>query len=65
MPKIKTRRAAQKRFKKTNNGLFIRRRAFKGHLLEHKSGKRKRFLSQTMVVSFGDSKCLKTMLAYL
>jgi large subunit ribosomal protein L35 len=65
MPKIKTCRSAQKRFKKTSTGLFIRKRSFKGHLLEHKSRKRKRALSQKMVVSFGDSKCLRTMLAYL
>lgn len=65
MPKIKTSRSAQKRFKKTRSGLFIRKRAFKGHLLEHKSQKRKRALSQKLVVCFGDSRCLKTMLAYL
>lgn len=65
MPKIKTSRAAKKRFKKTRNGLFIRKRAFKGHLLESKSPKRKRALSQKMVVCWGDSRCLKTMLPYL
>lgn len=65
MPKIKTCRSAQKRFKKTRNGLFIRKRAANKHLLEHKSAKRKRALSQKMVVTFGDSKCLRTMLAYL
>lgn len=65
MPKIKTSRAAKKRFKKTRNGLFIRKRAFKGHLLESKSTKRKRALSQKMVVCWGDSQCLRTMLPYL
>lgn len=65
MPKIKTCRAAQKRFKKTRNGLFIRKRAFKGHLLESKSAKRKRALSQKLVVCWGDSQCLRTMLPYL
>ena len=65
MPKIKTSRSARKRFKKTNNGLFIRKRAFKGHLLSHKSQKRKRALSQKMVVCWGDSQCLRTMLPYL
>jgi len=42
MPKIKTKRAASKRFKRTRNGLFIRKRAFKGHLLEGKSYKTKK-----------------------
>jgi large subunit ribosomal protein L35 len=65
MPKIKTSRAAQKRFKKTRNGLFIRKKAFKGHLLEGKSTKRKRALSQKLRVSWGDSQCLRTMLPYL
>ena len=65
MPKIKTCRAAQKRFKKTRTGLFIRKRAFKGHLLEGKSTKRKRALSQKLVVCWGDSQCLRSMMPYL
>ena len=65
MPKIKTSKSAKKRFKKTTNGLFLYKRAFKGHLLEHKSSKRKRFLSQRMVVFSGDAKALKSMLPYL
>nr|BDA98868.1 ribosomal protein L35 [Chroomonas debatzensis] len=65
MGKLKTRSSAKKRFRKTANGLFIRRRAFKGHLLGKKSTKRKRALSQKMVVCFGDSQCLKSMLPYL
>ena len=46
MGKLKTRHSAKKRFRKTVSGKFIRRRAFKGHLLEKKSSKRKRGLSQ-------------------
>jgi large subunit ribosomal protein L35 len=65
MGKLKTRHSAKKRFRKTINGLFIRRRAFKGHLLEKKSSKRKRALSNHMVVSFGDSIALRSMLPYL
>ena len=65
MPKIKTCRAAQKRFKKTRNGLFIRKRAFKGHLLEAKSAKRKRALSQKLVACWGDSQFLRPMLPYI
>jgi large subunit ribosomal protein L35 len=65
MSKLKTRRSAKKRFRKTVNGNFIRRRAFKGHLLEKKSSKRKRDLSKHMKVSFGDSIALRSMLPYV
>jgi large subunit ribosomal protein L35 len=42
MPKIKTSSAAKKRFRLTAGGKVMRRRAFKSHLLEHKSPKRLR-----------------------
>ena len=42
MPKIKTSSAAKKRFRITAGGKLMRRRAFKSHLLEHKSSKRLR-----------------------
>ena len=35
MPKLKTRKAAAKRFKATGTGKFTRRRAFRNHLLDH------------------------------
>ena len=44
MPKLKTRKAAAKRFQATGGGKFLRRRAFRNHLLDHKSPKRKRYL---------------------
>ena len=37
MPKLKTRKAALKRYKKTGGGNFLRRHAYKGHLLMKKS----------------------------
>ena len=43
MPKMKTSSSAKKRFKLSGAGKVLRRRAFKSHLLEHKSAKRKRF----------------------
>ena len=43
MPKTKTSSAAKKRFRLTATGKVMRRRAFKSHLLEHKSAKRRRF----------------------
>ena len=42
MPKTKTSSAAKKRFRLTSGGKVMRRRAFKSHLLEHKSPKRLR-----------------------
>jgi large subunit ribosomal protein L35 len=42
MPKTKTSSAAKKRFRLTATGKVMRRRAFKSHLLEHKSAGRRR-----------------------
>ena len=42
MPKMKTSSGAKKRFKLTASGKILRRRAFKSHLLEHKTAKRRR-----------------------
>jgi large subunit ribosomal protein L35 len=42
MPKMKTSSGAKKRFRITAGGKVLRRRAFKSHLLEHKSAKRLR-----------------------
>jgi large subunit ribosomal protein L35 len=43
MPKMKTSSAAKKRFRLSSAGKVLRRRAFRTHLLEHKSAKRRRF----------------------
>ena len=64
MPKLKTRKAAAKRYKVTGNDNFLRRHAFKGHLLMKKSNKQKRKLSQTICVSDNDIKSIKLMLPY-
>ena len=64
MPKLKTRKAALKRYKKTAAGNFLRRHAYKGHLLMHKSNKQKRKLSQTLCVHKSDTKTIKIMLPY-
>nr|YP_010444002.1 ribosomal protein L35 [Chattonella marina]UTE94889.1 ribosomal protein L35 [Chattonella marina] len=62
MPKLKTRRAALKRYKKTGNNNFLRRKAFKAHILTKKSAKRKRGLSRSITVSKADVKNIKKML---
>ena len=64
MPKLKTRKAALKRYKKTGGGNFLRRHAYKGHLLMKKTNTQKRKLSQTICVSTSDSKAIKLMLPY-
>ena len=64
MPKLKTRKAAAKRYKITGNNKFLRRHAFKGHLLMKKSNRQKRKLSQTICVSNSDIKAIKLMLPY-
>jgi large subunit ribosomal protein L35 len=64
MPKLKTRKAASKRYKITGNNNFLRRHAYKGHLLMKKSNRQKRKLSQVILVSPNDVKALKLMLPY-
>jgi len=46
MPKQKTHKGMQKRFKVTASGKARHRKAFRGHLLSHKNGKRRRQLRQ-------------------
>lgn len=65
MPKLKTRKSAAKRFKKTGSGKIVRRKAFKNHLLEHKSTKRKRDLSRKAVISETDQERVELMMPYL
>jgi large subunit ribosomal protein L35 len=65
MPKLKTRKAAAKRFRATGSGKIVRRKAFKNHLLEHKTSDKKRSLSQMAVVDERDAKNVRLMLPYL
>lgn len=64
MPKLKTRKAASKRYKITGNKNFLRRHAFTGHLLMKKSNRQKRKLSQIIQVNYNDIKSIKLMLPY-
>ncbi len=54
MPKMKSNRAASKRFKKTGTGKVKRRKAYKSHILTKKSTKRKRHLRKSTLVSRAD-----------
>nr|YP_011007319.1 50S ribosomal protein L35 [Scytothamnus australis]WAM64748.1 50S ribosomal protein L35 [Scytothamnus australis] len=62
MPKLKIRKSAKKRYKLIVGKRFIRKKAFKGHLLEKKSQKQKRNLSKSVVVSKSDTKAIRKML---
>lgn len=65
MPKLKTRRAAAKRFTATGTGKIKRNKAYKSHILESKSPKRKRNLRKSGLVDKTDSYRVKSMLPYL
>ena len=65
MPKMKTSRAAAKRFKKTGTGKLVRNKAYKRHILTKKSTKTKRNLRQDVVVDATNVKNMKKILPYL
>jgi large subunit ribosomal protein L35 len=65
MPKMKTNRAAAKRFRKTATGKFKCGHAFKSHILTKKSTKRKRGLRATNHVRAEDAGRVQRMLPYL
>ena len=65
MPKLKTRKAAAKRFRATGTGKIVRRKAFKNHLLQHKTANKKRNLSKMAVVDESDQENVRLMLPYL
>ena len=54
MPKMKSNRAASKRFKKTGTGKVRRRKAYKSHILTKKTTKRKRHLRKGTLVAKAD-----------
>jgi large subunit ribosomal protein L35 len=62
MPKMKSHRGAAKRFKVTGSGKIVRRKAYKSHILEKKSAKRKHNLGKSVVVSPADENRVKRML---
>ena len=65
MPKIRTNRAAAKRFKKTGTGKLVRNKAYKSHILTKKSTKRKRNLRKPTVTDATNVKNMKKVLPYL
>jgi large subunit ribosomal protein L35 len=64
MPKMKTRRAAAKRYKVTKNGKIVVPSGGKRHLLSRKARKRKRQLKGTHVAHATKQKMSKVLLPY-
>ncbi|MCI6978393.1 MAG: 50S ribosomal protein L35 [Lachnospiraceae bacterium] len=65
MPKIKTSRAAAKRFKLTGTGKLKRNKAYKSHILTKKTTKRKRNLRKSTIMDETNVKNMKKVLPYL
>jgi len=65
MPKMKTSRAAAKRFKVTGTGKLKRAKAYKSHILTKKSTKRKRNLRKSTITDTTNVKNMKKILPYL
>jgi large subunit ribosomal protein L35 len=65
MPKVKTKKAAAKRFKKTGTGELKRMKAYKSHILTKKTAKRKRNLRKSTLTDATNVKTMKKILPYL
>ena len=65
MPKIKTKRAAAKRFSTTGTGKLKRNKAYKSHILTKKTTKRKRNLRHATIADETNVKNMKKILPYL
>jgi large subunit ribosomal protein L35 len=65
MPKLKTNRAAAKRFKVTASGRVKRRRGYLRHILVNKTRKQKRRLRKPGLVDKSNEKAIKRLLPYL
>lgn len=64
MPKLKTKKTAAKRFRKTKNGKFKFSKAFGAHLLTGKSPKRRRKIRKATILEKCDEKNIKGMMPY-
>jgi large subunit ribosomal protein L35 len=64
MPKLKTHRGAAKRFKKTASGKFKRAKAYRSHILTHKSSKRMKQLRKGGMVHETNEDGINKLLPY-
>ena len=65
MPKVKTKRAAAKRFKVTGTGKLKRNKAYKRHILTKKSAKTKRNLRHATITDATNVKNIRKIIPYL
>jgi large subunit ribosomal protein L35 len=65
MPKIKTNRAAAKRFRPTGTGKFAFSKSFGSHILTKKSRKRKRSLRKSQIVDRSNTREIRQLLGGL
>ncbi|MBO4337816.1 MAG: 50S ribosomal protein L35 [Lachnospiraceae bacterium] len=65
MPKVKTKRAAAKRFKVTGTGKLKRNKAYKRHILTKKSAKTKRNLRKPAITDESNVKNMKKLIPYV
>ena len=65
MPKMKTSRAAAKRFKMTGSGNLKRNKAYRRHILTKKSAKTKRNLRKPAMTDQTNVKNMKKSLPYM
>jgi large subunit ribosomal protein L35 len=65
MPKMKTKRGAAKRLKKTASGKLKRHKGWKSHLLEAKQPRRRRHLRAAKLIAKADERRLKVLVPYL
>ena len=65
MPKMRTKRSAAKRLKRTASGKLLRRSGWKSHLLEGKDPKRRRRLRQASLISQADERRIRVLVPYL
>ena len=64
MPKLKTHSGAKKRFNLTKSGKVKRAHAYKSHILNKKTTKRKRNLRKTVVADVTNVASVKKMIPY-
>ncbi len=64
MPKIKTNRAAAKRFRVTGTGKIKRNKAYKRHILSSKGKKQKRHLRKATTVAAVEAKNIRKLIPY-
>ena len=64
MPKIKTHSGAKKRFKVSKSGKVMRAHAYKSHILNKKTTKRKRNLRKTVETDVTNSAQIKRLIPY-